>query len=288
MKWFTTAGLAAALVAAAGVGAAFAPMAEAQSRAPRAAEVFAFAGGGRIGVSISDLDAEDIKGKVNSGVVIDEVESDSPAAKAGLRKGDIVVEFDGERVRSVRQFTRLVSETPAGRAVSAAVMRDGQRVSVNITPRESDAFRMLDSDRWISRIPSVRPAIPAPPPAPRPPAVPRSPMIESFLWGGNRLGVAIEDLSPQLAEYFGAKDGVLVSSVESDSAAAKAGVKAGDVITSVNGNSVESGTELRRRLSNLEAGDEFTLGITRDKRSMTLKGKLERAPQRRRMSRTIL
>src|SRR5688572_12735737 len=106
MKGSRIAVLSAGLVAAAGIGAALVPVAHGQTRAkivsPQRADVFAFAGGGRIGVSVSDIDAEDAKAK-SGGVRVDEVESDSPAAKAGFRQGDIVVEFDGERVRSVRQ-----------------------------------------------------------------------------------------------------------------------------------------------------------------------------------------
>ena len=56
-------------------------------------------------------------GKATAGVVIEDVEAESPAQKAGFKAGDIVVEFDGERVRSTRQFTRLVQETAAGRSV---------------------------------------------------------------------------------------------------------------------------------------------------------------------------
>jgi serine protease Do len=288
MKFWKTAAWATGLVAAAGLGAVLTPAAYGQTRAPRA-EVFAFGGGSRLGVSISDVNADDSKGKGTAGVVIDDVDPDSAASKAGLRKGDVVVEFDGERVRSVRQFTRLVSETPAGRTVSAAVMRDGQRVSVSVTPREGNNFRFLEGDNWMGVQP---PPIPArPPSAPRPPS-PRTmipPSLDSLFWrSGNRLGITVEELSPQLADYFGTKDGVLVSSVETDSAAAKAGLKAGDVITTVNGSSVESSSELRQRLSNADGGEEFTLGITRDKRGMTLKGKIENRSERRRTTRTVL
>jgi serine protease Do len=282
MKFWTTAALATGLVAAAGLGAALAPAAHGQTRAPRvvtprAAEVFTLGGGSRLGVSIRDVDSEDVKGKGSAGVVIDDVDTDSPAAKAGLKTGDVIVEFDGERVRSVRQFSRLVSETPAGRTVTAAVMRDGQRMSMSVTPREGSNLRLLEGDRWFG----VAPAIPARPPSP--PPTPFPPSLESFVWrSGNRLGITITDLSPQLAEYFGTKDGVLVSAVDANSAAAKAGVKAGDVITSVNGSSVESGSELRRRLNSVDPGEEFSLGIMRDKRAMTLKGKLENAAARRR------
>ena len=89
------------------------------------------------------------------------------------------------------------------------------------------------------------------------------------------LGITVGDLSDQLAQYFGTKDGVLVTSVADDSAAAKAGVKAGDVITSFNGTDVTSPSNLRSRIQRLQDGDEFTVGVVRDKKSMTLKGKAE-------------
>ena len=75
--------------------------------------------------------------------MIEEVAEDSPAAKAGLKKGDIVVEFDGERVRSVRQFTRLVQETPAGRKIQTALMRDGQKLTMTVEPRESERVQCV-------------------------------------------------------------------------------------------------------------------------------------------------
>jgi len=293
MKLWKTIALSAALAGAAGVGAAYAPVAHGQSRAPRAttprpAEIFSFGNGSRIGVSITDLESEDVKGKVSNGVLVDDVDADSPAEKAGLKKGDVIVEFDGERVRSVRQFTRLVSETPGGRTVNAGVMRDGSRVNVTLTPRENGTFRYIDGSNWepletLRRFGTTAPAIPARPARPIAPSAPIPPAFESFLWrSGNRLGITTGELSPQLAEYFGVKDGVLVSAVERDSAAAKAGVKAGDVITSVNGQSVDDVSDLRRELNRVDAGEEFTLNVVRDRKTMTIKGKVAASGERRR------
>ena len=93
-------------------------------------------------MSIRDVDGSD-KTKAAAGVVIESVDEDSPASKAGLKTGDIVTEFDGERVRSVRQFTRLVSETPEGRTVATVVMRDGQRVTVNVTPEARERVPLV-------------------------------------------------------------------------------------------------------------------------------------------------
>ena len=294
MNLWRVAALAAALVAAASIGAAFRPLAHAQVavRAPKALEVFA-GRGSQIGVTVRDVeetDAKENKLSTATGVLIEEVSEESPAAKAGLKKGDVVVEFDGERVRSVRQFTRLVQETPAGRKTPAAVMRGGQRVSVTIEPRESDGFMFADGKlsalQDLSRdfpfeIP--RPATPpAPPATPKPPVPPAFPDFETFVWRTNNgLGITVGDLSQQLAEYFGTKDGVLVTSVADNSAASKAGIKAGDVITSFNGSDVTSPSDLRQRIRALHDGDEFTVGVMREKKPVTLKGKAETTRPRR-------
>ncbi len=287
------AALVTALVAAAGIGAAYLPPAHAQTtRAAKAVEIFG-GRGSQIGVTIRDVEETDVKeNKLStpSGVVIEEVSEESPAAKAGLKKGDVVVEFDGERVRSVRQFTRLVQETPAGRKTQAAVMRGGQRVSVTIEPRDGNGFVFGDGNVSVLQDfnrdfafaiprPPTPPAVPA---TPKPAVPPAFPDFDTFVWRSNNgLGITVGDLSQQLAEYFGTKDGVLVTSVTDDSAAAKAGIKAGDVITSFNGSEVTSPSNLRQRIRALQDGDEFTVAVMRDKKPMTLKGKAETTRPRR-------
>jgi serine protease Do len=297
MNAWKCAATAAALFAAAGIGAAVLPPAHAQTSTrvvtPKAVQVLG-GRGSQIGVTIRDVEDSDAKtGKLAaaSGVVIEEVSEDSPASKAGLRKGDIVVEFDGERVRSVRQFTRLVQETPAGRRAQTSVMRDGQKVNLTVEPREGGSFSYFgDGDRlsvlrdfagdWAFDMP--KPAPPVPPAAPKPPAFPALPDFDTFVYrSSNSLGITVGDLSDQLAQYFGTKDGVLVTSVTDNSAAAKAGIKAGDVITSFNGTEVTSPSALRRRMQGLQDGDEFTVGIIRDKKPTTVKGKAETIRPRR-------
>ena len=300
MTFWKTTVVAAALTCVAGLGAAVAPPAGAQSRVevvePRG-QGFLF-GGSRLGMSITDVDSSDVRG-----VRIDEVQQESPAEKAGFHKGDIVVEFDGERVRSARQFTRLVSETPAGRQVTAIVTRGGQRVTLTVTPRDSSAaWRELEGNRlraWEELQDRVRvlpaPAPPKtprpqrPPEPPRPQRAPEPPAMERFFYSGNQLGVTTNSLSEQLQEYFGAKGGLLVTSVTKDSAASRAGLKAGDVIVSVNGRSVDGPFELRQEMARLDGGEEFTLEIVRDRKTMTLKGKSdERSSNRRWTTRTII
>src|SRR5262245_6641546 len=105
--------------------------------------------GSQIGVTVHDIETSDgSRQQPQAGAVIDEVRRDSPAERAGLRHGDLVIEFDGERIRSAQQFSRLVQETPAGRTVSATVVRDGRRTVVSVVPsaeRRPDV--VIDTDQ---------------------------------------------------------------------------------------------------------------------------------------------
>lgn len=300
VRWQAAAG-GLAVAAAAGIGIFAGPVVHGQAQTrresvPKVLRVLT-GQGSWIGVSVSDLDEPQVQQEklANAGGVrVDEVSSDSPAQAAGLKTGDVIVEYDGERVRGTRQFARLVQETPAGRRVQATVIRSGQRVPVTIAPREGDGMRYFgDIPRMGGAVGIPKPAPPAVPAVPVPPAPPVPPAARDFLfdWDGlagpasGRLGVTVMDLQPQLADYFGTKDGVLVSSVTEGSVAAKAGVKAGDVITAINKDTVSSPSELRRRSLELKDGEEFTFGIVRDRKPMTLKGKAE-APTARRRTRT--
>jgi S1-C subfamily serine protease len=298
MKAWKVAALVAALTSAVALGTSFAPIVHGQTaraKAPRALEILT-GRGSQIGVSVRDIEQDDLttgKMSVPGGVVIEEVTEDSPAEKAGFRKGDIVVEFDGERVRGVRQFTRLVQETPAGRKTPASLVRDGQRMNVTVEPRETSGFNVFGDlgnagvfrdfgrnfDGFAFAVPPARPSPPSVPVSPAPPALPDFQGLVRR--SGNTLGITVGDLSRQLAEYFGTKDGALVTSVRDDSAAAKAGIKAGDVITSFNGAEVTGPADLRRRIQTLQNGDEFTAGVVRDKKPLTLKGKVETVRNRR-------
>jgi serine protease Do len=254
--------------------------------------------GSEIGVSVRDVDAADVsreKLASASGAVVDEVRSDSPAEKAGLKAGDVVTEFDGERVRSARQFARLVEETPAGRSVPATVMRGGKSVQLSVAPDRSSGlavsgrrdrdeggpmvreFHGMQVPGFRFEMPDMRDLEDLPGLAVRPDRA--------------RLGVGVQSLTRQLADYFGAPGGVLVNEVTPDSPAAKAGVKAGDVITSVNGTSVEDAGDLRRELWREDEKDarDVSLGIVRDRKPTSLTVTIERGetqertPARRRV-----
>jgi len=246
--------------------------------------------GAHIGVTVEDLEGDDAKQR---GVRIETVSPGGPADKAGLKAGDTISEFDGERVRSMLHFSRLVQETPPGRAVPVTLTRGGQRMNVTITPDRrswSDDFglRLLDVPRGRS---TPTPAPPAPPRAPRPPAMVLPEIFDSpglFRFSsGRRLGVTIEGLDDQLAQYFGVKEGVLVKSVEDGSAAQKAGIKAGDVLTAINGSKVYDTSDVNRVVNRIDEAGEFTAEIVRDRKAQTVKGKLE-AREARPRARTIL
>jgi serine protease Do len=239
--------------------------------------------GARIGASVTTDESKD----ANAGVILETVDPGGPADKAGIKGGDVVTDFDGERVRSVRHFLRLVQETTPGRSVPVVLSRAGQRVTVTVTPeRAADlrvfgddfSMRFLDTPRAIPPVPPSPPSPPSPARAPRPPAVFATPEPFEFLGrfsNTRRLGITIEGLDTQLAEYFGVKEGVLVKSVAAESVGAKAGLKAGDVITGVNGRKVYDSSDVTRALERTEDNGEVTIEITRDKKTQSLKGKLE-------------
>ncbi|HEX6322156.1 MAG TPA: PDZ domain-containing protein [Vicinamibacterales bacterium] len=258
----------------------------------RAVQVLRAGGGSRIGVVIDDVTAADVTAKTlpsESGVIVREVETDTPASRAGLQAGDVILEFDGERVRSVSQLRRLIQETPAGRRIAMSVSRDGQRLTLAIEPEAGSELARLQ-------------AAPRPPRAPRPPTPPmvfrtpapeawRMPRVEvlpdggfTFSMGGGRLGVSTQTLGDQLAKHFGVERGVLVTSVTENSAASKAGVRAGDVITKVDAAAIGDTGDLVRALG--EASGEVTLEIVRDRKAQTLKATLE--PVRSRTIRRVI
>jgi serine protease Do len=237
--------------------------------------------GAQLGIRVSDPSTRQSpradSDSLRAGVLVDEVNADSPAEKAGIKVGDIIVEFDGERVRSARQFTRLVQETPDGRTVKVAVLRNGQKQTVDATPEAGRAAWdfSFDGDQIRRELERSLRELPRDfdfrfdDRGPRRFEYRRPQSVMPFTGSRGRLGVSVQSLTPDLEEYFGATSGgVLVSSVAPDSAAAKAGMKAGDVITSINGDRVGATGDLMRELD--EATGEVTIVVLRDKTEITL------------------
>jgi serine protease Do len=236
-----------------------------------------FEGGSRIGASVRDVQDEDVsreKLESSSGAVVERLDTEGPAGRAGLRAGDVVVELDGERVRSALHLTRLVRETPEGRQVPMVVVRQGSRTTLNVTPVGPRA--MGPDDRvWREPMRELE-------------DLGRNLDLESLMgWGGSRgrLGIDVQPLTPQLAAYFGVTDGLLVANVVENSPAARAGFKAGDVILSVNGTTVATRGELVRALRGAGDATDTSIEYSRQGQRTTAKVTLERPEERPRVAR---
>ena len=217
-----------------------------------------------LGVNVWEVNAETVREKglpEERGVLITSVVPDSAADRAGLKKGDVIIEYNGQRVQGVQQFIRLVRETPVGRKITLKVIRDGQELTLTATMGER---RREKRRSYRFRIPEFR--------APKIviPDIPRMHMA----WRSVRLGILGEALEGQLAEYFGVEKGVLVRSVQEDSPAARAGIRAGDVIVEVEGEKVETPREIARILRRKGAG-RVQLKIVRERKETMLEVELE-------------
>jgi serine protease Do len=249
------------------------------------ARVLGILGGSRtqIGIGIRDVEQADVE-KLTlpslSGVLVQSVREESPAERAGVRTDDVIVSFDGERVRSAAQLTRLVNETPAGRPVPMQVVRGGSRADLEVTP---EAARPWTTRRVVPVPPGPRrapgPVLPADPVPPVLPEIPEldfdMPYMLEFPGRTARLGVRVSELAGDLPEYFGAKSGVLVNAVTPDSPAARTGIRVGDVISTVDGSQVKRPADLRRHLLEKRDQREVKLGIVRDKKASTVTVTLE-------------
>jgi len=256
--------------------------------------------GGRLGVTIGDTTGD------ARGAAVRSVAEGSAALKAGIKEGDVIVRFDGETVRGADQLSRLVAETPAGRPIAIEVTRGGATQTLTATLAEGGhgvrVFRGEGPEAlgaWDFDMPEWEMSVPHPPAAPHPPlppGAPRAPMAWSFRGDGGRdlafnllsggprkLGIEYMELGEQLASYFklAGKSGVLVTSVDADGPAAKAGLKAGDAIVKLGADSIADGDDLRDALSEAEGGSEVAITVQRDGRPVELKVTLAKPEERR-------
>ena len=219
--------------------------------------------GSSIGLQITELDSADVKTAPDGGVRVDSVTEGTPAARAGFKAADIVVEFDGERIRSARQFKRVVEETRPGREVKAVVLRNGTRQTLTVTPELGRAASAapLPNLRVIPNAPRLAPF--------QSPNGVRSPFFE-FAPAVRRLGASAIDVGDQLGGYLGVKQGVLVTAVTADTPAARAGLKAGDVIVEVNGRPVTNTGDVNTAVTTVSADGRLDLHVIRDKKDLRL------------------
>ena len=225
---------------------------------------FAAAGRSYLGVDIRDVSADRmaaLKLKEERGVEITMVDADAPAGKAGLREHDVILDFNGTAVESEEQIRRLIREVPPGRTVTIGISRDGVPMKINVQLADHGAVVAQTFPRIVV-------------PTPRPRDFPRNSMdlpfqIQTY---SSVLGVQTESLTRQLGDYFGVKDGegVLVRSVEKNSAAEKAGLRAGDVIVKADNEKLTDRSDLSHILRNHRTGGKMTLVVMRDKHEQTL------------------
>jgi len=175
----------------------------------------------------------------------------------------VILRFDGEQVTNVRKLNRLVGEASADQSVRLTISRGGAEQEVAVTLSKRTGMNDLMGA-------SIRDEI-------KRSMENNFPQINSgdgnfvFSFGGNRrIGVSTQTLSKQLADFFGVKDGgLLITSVNENSPAAKAGLRAGDVITAVDGEKVASSGDVVRAINKKQDGD-VTLTIIRDRNSRTI------------------
>jgi len=235
-------------------------------------------GGSWLGVETREVtsdNAKELKLPGERGVVLGRIAPDSPASKSGLRENDVVTEINGQQVEGAMQFRRMIREIPAGRSVQLTVWRDGHTQKINVTLGKAEELRR-NMTRVTPGTPGTfafrMPELPEMPDLPEVAEIPEMPSMEfdgAMLYAGHpRLGIDAEDLAGQLGSFFGAPDGegILVRSVNSGSPAEKAGVKAGDVITSLNGERIRSVGDLRQKLA-AQHGEKDKAAENKDKES---------------------
>ncbi len=220
---------------------------------------------GYIGVYMQELTSDvkkglDLKG-VEEGVLISGVQDDSPAEKAGLEEGDVVISFGGKDVATPDQLRDAVREFQPGAEAKLEAVRDGKTKSFTLTIGEKPDDEVFS---WSS--PDVDVRVPG-----------MNDMHRAFaIFGGPRLGIDAHEIEDdELGSYFGAKEGILVLDVEDESVAAKAGVKAGDVIRTIDDDTVADVRDLRDALKDFDEGDEFTIGVVRKGKTQSLKAVMD-------------
>jgi serine protease Do len=239
-----------------------APQAPALPKAPRAPRAPVIVSrGSYLGVDSRDVTPERmgaLKLKNDQGVEIVMVDQDAPAGKAGLKEHDVILNYNGKPVQDVEQLRRMIRDTAPGTKVNLGISRDGQQQ--NVTVELADRRKVMVSGDRVIHIPRIE--------------IPPMPEIDvpsfAMLQYSRRNGLMVENLSKQLGDYFGAKEGkgVLVRNVEKNSPAEAAGFRAGDVIIRIGSEPVENMSDWNQILRQQSAG-KVPVTVIREKREQT-------------------
>ncbi len=189
---------------------------------------------GMLGVTIQDVTPELAKSLglgATEGALVSQVLPGEPAEKAGIKQGDVIVNFDGRKVENSKDLPRIVAATPIGKEVAVTVLRDGKQIKLRAKIGELQEEKSAGME------------------SPGQPA----------------LGVSVQNLTPQIARELGLKQtaGVVVTAVEPGSPAEDAGIQTGDVIRSVNRKSVKNVDEFVRALEKAKKGASILLLVQR-------------------------
>jgi len=218
-----------------------------------------------LGVDIADVTAERLsvlKLKEEKGVEVNFVDPDAPAGKAGIKEHDVILSMNGTTIESGAQLRRMIHETPAGRIVTLGLSRDGQPLTVKV--------QLADKHKefaWTGPKPDIHVNIPEI----HIPDIDIPAMNMVVVTSSARSGLMVENITPQLGEFFGVKNGngVLVRSVEKGSRAEKAGFHAGDVIVKVNDQPVHDTSDFAHGVKS-RSGNSVNINIMRDKKEQSL------------------
>lgn len=225
-----------------------------------------YAGTSYLGVDTRDITPERLSAlhlKEERGVEVTMVDQDAPAGKAGLKEQDVILTVNGEKLESVEQLRRMIRETPPGRVITLGVSRSGQPMTFKVQLADrKDSFAFVSPK--MKDFHFEMPAMPVMPEI----DVPVSVVV---VHSSGRSGLMVENLTPQLGEFFGAKNGqgVLVRSVDKGSRADKAGFRAGDVIIKINGESIHDSGDFSHALRSRNSNTS-TIGILRDRKEQTI------------------
>ena len=202
--------------------------------------------GGWLGVSIQDITPKIAKKKDlknEEGAYVNDVVEKSPADSAGVKEGDVIVEFNSRKIDDADDLLRAVQKATAGSKTTIVVMRGSEKKTLSIAVGKSRRKSFNQGFAF---------------------ATPHAPHMAIFGKSG-MWGLRLSELNEQLGEYFGAPDGkgLLVEQVEKKSSGEKAGFKAGDVITKVNKSSVEDFRDLNEAAEDAEDGDKIEVEVIR-------------------------
>lgn len=229
---------------------------------------------GYLGIASGDVDndrARALKLKDVAGAEILNIDRDAPAAKAGLRVHDVILQMNGQPVAGEQQLRRMLRETPAGRSVTLVISRDGQQQTVTVQLADRTT---IEQNAWTQHM-----VVPAPDDddtivleGPSGHGIGGSSgFLGNFTLGSPSVGVELDVLGSQLADYFGVKDGqgLLVKHVAENSPASRAGLKAGDVITLANGQKMATLSEWMKML-HANRGKQVQLTLVRNHKEETV------------------